>query len=75
MVALAEYRAGLCQRCGGLLVETTDPKHEDGYKHLPPIQCNRCVEYERARHEYEDEPFSHTLMHRVTLRRGVERHH
>lgn len=71
MLALVEYRKGLCQQCGGLLKETTDPKNEDGYKHLPPVCCERCKEFERARRDYEEDPFPYTLMHRVTLKRGT----
>jgi hypothetical protein len=69
MLALAAYRDTRCDRCGGGLDEGTDPKNEDSYYHLEPLQCFRCLEFARAEKQYEDQPFPHTLMHRVELRR------
>jgi hypothetical protein len=68
MIALVEYRKGLCQQCGGLLKETLDPKNEEGYEHLPPARCERCVGLEKSRREYEEDPYPFTLMHRVKLK-------
>lgn len=74
MLAYAAYLENCCARCGGDLHETTNPANEDGYVHLLPVQCARCVEFERATKEYEREPFAQTLMHRVKLKREVARH-
>lgn len=71
MLALAAYREGLCTQCGGDLEETTDPATEDRYQTLPPIQCNRCVQFDRAREAYQKQPNNYSLMHRVMLRQGV----
>lgn len=50
MLALAVFRAGLCQRCHGELAETTsrdmDPNNRDGthrYEATPPTRCYRCT--------------------------------
>lgn len=40
MLALAEYRAGRCDGCGGQLEETTTHETWDA---LPPLRCHKCT--------------------------------
>jgi hypothetical protein len=50
VLALAEWRAGLCHRCLGELDETADPamdpNNREGthrYESKPPKRCHRCT--------------------------------
>ena len=79
MVALEEYEAGLCRRCGHDLQESTDPKHDynnplgSGY-YAPaegtPIQCHACAALERSEQQVAAGNPQHpgALMHHVELR-------
>lgn len=69
MLALARFRADCCSQCGAQLEETTDPKNEDRYEHLNPLQCHRCVGLSRARAAYEDQPHPQSFLHLVRLKR------
>ena len=69
MLALGEYRDGLCRTCGGTLDETTDALNEDRYHRLDPVRCYRCLEYARADAAYKEDQYPLTLIHRVELRR------
>jgi hypothetical protein len=57
LVALEEYEAGLCRRCGTALEESTDPAHDFNNPlaravYLPapgtPAQCHCCAALERS---------------------------
>jgi len=69
MLALAMYRRMRCARCGGDLVESTDPANDGRYRPLLPVQCHSCVAHAQSEEAYRDEPYPYTLMHRVELRR------
>lgn len=71
MVALAEYRASCCQRCGGDLHETTDPANENAYQPRLPIRCHRCTGLIRSEEAYVQADQRQALMHIVDRpRRG-----
>ena len=80
MLALAVYRAGLCQRCHGELDETAsrelDPNNRDGthtYAAKPPKRCHRCTALmasDQTYHQVDKEghyitPHPQALIHQV----------
>jgi hypothetical protein len=61
MVALARYRASLCQRCHGSLEETTDPAHDPNnphgthrYEAADPVECYRCRALQQSERRHSD---------------------
>ncbi|RAO26469.1 hypothetical protein PSN13_06497 [Micromonospora saelicesensis] len=82
LVALEEYEAGLCKRCGTDLVEATDPAHDFNNPlatavYLPapgtPVQCHCCAALERSEQQtgVQNPQFPAAIMHAVQLvRRG-----
>lgn len=73
MLALAEWHAGRCRRCGGDLAETTHPDHDGvagnaGYRPQLPVRCHRCTALAKAEHDYRDAPQPQALIHQVELR-------
>lgn len=78
MVALEEYEAGLCKRCGTALEESTDPAHDFNnplatavYMPAPgtPIQCHCCAALERSEQQtnQQNPQFPAAIMHAVQL--------
>lgn len=73
MLALAWYRASLCQRCGGHGDETTDPANDRNnpqgrgiYRASPPVECHRCTALMAVEREYADD--KRGLIHQVQLK-------
>ncbi|PWR08571.1 hypothetical protein DKT68_15250 [Micromonospora acroterricola] len=78
MVALEEYEAGLCKRCGHDLAESTDPAHDYNNPtatavYLPapgtPVQCHCCAALERSEQAVaaQNPQFPAAIMHAVQL--------
>lgn len=78
LVALEEYEAGLCKRCGHDLAESTDPAHDHNnlfgkamYLPMPgtPVQCYACSALERSEQQVAAQNPQHpgALMHAVHL--------
>lgn len=68
MLALREYRRSRCPNCGGNINVTAAPENEDKFRHLPPVQCFRCVGIAQSHEAYRDQPHPQTLLHLVPQR-------
>ncbi|MGW1057627.1 hypothetical protein [Micromonospora rubida] len=78
MLALDEYEASLCRRCGHLLEETTRPEHDYNnplatavYMPAPgmPMQCHCCAALERSEQQTNAQNPQHpgAILHAVQL--------
>lgn len=62
MVALAQYEAWLCPKCGGPLSECTDPKNEGKYKTEPPTRCHKTTAQLMATEDFDKRKYAEALL-------------
>lgn len=62
MLALSEYRAGLCPLCGGPRDVCTNPENELKFKGGLPIRCHATTARMVAMEPYKDQPNNQALM-------------
>jgi hypothetical protein len=66
MLALAEYRVGLCPGCRGDLAETTTHAK---WNPLPPLQCHKCEALAVQQDQYGKD-YKHLGSFRWAAKRG-----
>ncbi|MFC6017803.1 hypothetical protein ACFP2T_16500 [Plantactinospora solaniradicis] len=69
MLALAEYRAGLCPACRRPLRECADPDADGGYTVPSPTRCHATTALLIAQEQYTESPQAGALLFH-TERRG-----
>lgn len=62
MIALKDYEANLCPKCGGPVNECTDPRNEFRFKTDLPTRCHRTTSQLIAAEAAKDAPHSRALM-------------
>lgn len=68
MLALSEYRAGLCPGgCGYQMAETRGDANEDKYTVPPPARCHACDALAAAQEDFKN-PRPQAVMWHVTKR-------
>lgn len=68
MLALAEYRALVHDRCGGYLPETTSAANEGRYRASAPHRCHRCTAIAEAAGPYSESPHPQALLYPIEHR-------
>jgi len=68
MLALAEYEAGLCPKCGRPLAICTDPGNEFKFRTGAPVRCHAMTSQAIAAGNAKDARMPEALMFHTELR-------
>lgn len=68
MLALAQWRDGLCPVCQRPLEECADPKADGGYSVPPPTRCHATTAVQAAAAKYQDSETPSALLFRAERR-------
>ena len=68
MLALAEYEAGLCPKCGRPLSVCTDPGNEFKFRTSDPVRCHATTSQSVATNKAKDARMPEALMFHTELK-------
>ena len=68
MLALAEYEAGLCPKCGRPLSVCTDPANEFKFRTSDPVRCHATTSQSVATNKAKDARMPEALMFHTELK-------